>query len=153
MTAEEDETSRQFSHIRQLLADVEAEFQPLPAGGPEVELIFDAPHPFAEPFEEEEVIADRFATVAPLPPATQPAAVAAAAPFSEPMDRLMRDEPWRDAAPLQQGRNRTFADTPAEIAAKDVPLLADERHAPARSAVPPPRAEFGRLFARMRKGL
>ena len=152
MTAEEDETSRQFSHIRQLLADVEAEFQPLPAGSPEVELIFDAPHPFAEPFEEEEVIADRYAAVAPPVPA--PAAVAAAAPFSEPIDRLMRDEPWRDAAPLPQGRNRTYADTPAEIAAEDVSLLADDWHAPAaRSVVPPPRAEFGRLFARMRKGL
>ena len=154
-TIEDEETSRQFHHIRQLLADVEAEFQPLPAGSPEVELIFDAPHPFAEPFEEEEVITDRYASAAPPPlHATQPAAVAAAAPMSASMDSLVHDVPRRDATPLQQGRNRTFADMPAEIAAEDFSLLEDDRSArPARSAVPPPRAEFGRLFARMRKGL
>ncbi len=154
MTAEEDETSRQFRHIRQLLADVEAEFQPLPARSPEVELIFDAPHPFAEPFEEEEVIADRYAAVAPPLPANQPAAVAAAAPMSESMDRVVQDERRRDAALLPHDRHRTFADTPAEIAAEDDPSFAEDPPARSRrSAVPPPRAEFGRLFAGMRKGL
>ena len=93
-TTEDPETFEQLRHIQKLLADVQAEFQPVAAIEPEVELVFETPHPFAEPFEEEEVIADRYAAVVPPPaprlPAVEPAqtvaavAVAAAANEAEP---------------------------------------------------------------------
>jgi type II secretory pathway predicted ATPase ExeA len=129
----EEETSRQLRHIRELLDDVQAEFQPAASDGPEIELIFDAPHPFAEPFAEEEVIADRYAAAAPTPqqtvqPSMQPAAT--------------NREAIRGPHELHR------ADAPAEIAAED-----DHPAPPARSVVPPPRGELGRLFAGMRKGL
>ena len=64
-TAEDAEGSPQLQHIRQLLADVRADFQPV-TDGPEVEMVFETPHPFKETFAEEEVIADRYtAAVAP----------------------------------------------------------------------------------------
>ena len=47
-TAEDPETFEQLRHIQKLLADVQAEFQPAATSGPEVELVFEAPHPFAE---------------------------------------------------------------------------------------------------------
>ena len=62
-TTEDPETFEELRHIRKLLADVQAEFQPVTTIGPEVELAFDGPHPFGETFEEEEVIADRYAAV------------------------------------------------------------------------------------------
>ena len=71
-TTEDPETFEQLRHIQKLLADVQAEFQPAATMEPEVELVFETPHPFAETFEEEEVIADRYAAVAP--PAPNPAA-------------------------------------------------------------------------------
>jgi hypothetical protein len=137
-TTVEDDTAEQLHHIRQLIEDVEAEFQPLAAEGPEVELVFHAPHPFTEPFEEEELIADRYATVAPPAPAPQPAAAVSATAVTKPVATSNHEELRREA----------------ELVAGDVSPFADDQSArPPRSAVPPPRAEFGRLFARMRKGL
>ena len=67
--SEDPETFEQLRHIQKLLADVQAEFQPVAATEPEVELVFETPHPFAETFEEEEVINDRYAAAAaPLTP-------------------------------------------------------------------------------------
>jgi type II secretory pathway predicted ATPase ExeA len=138
----EEDTAQQLHHIRQLLADVEEEFQPISEQGPEIELIFDAPHPFAEPFEEEEVITDRYG------------AAAAAAPALEPAIRTINDSPRRDTAPIPPGPHRATADTAAEVVAEDHPSFTDDRSTQSpRSAVPPPRAEFGRLFAKMRRGL
>jgi type II secretory pathway predicted ATPase ExeA len=146
-TTIEDDTVEQLRHIRQLLSDVEAEFQPVAGEGPEVELIFHAPHPFAEPFEEEEVIADRYAGTAPPLAATELAAATLAGSAARP-------GPQGDAAQLPQDRHRMFADAQPEVAAEDIaPLMDDQPARPPRSAVPPPRTEFGRLFARMRKGL
>ena len=64
-TTEDPETFEELRHIQKLLADVQAEFQPVATIGPEVELAFEAPHPFGETFEEEEVIADRYAAALP----------------------------------------------------------------------------------------
>ena len=79
---EDPETFEQLRHIQKLLADVQAEFRPAAAVEPEVELVFETPHPFAEPFEEEEVITDRYAAVVPPPapgvPAVEPVQTAAA---------------------------------------------------------------------------
>jgi len=98
-TTEDPEAFEQLRHIQQLLADVRVEFQPVTGVEPEAELVFDTPHPFAEPFEEEEVIADRY--VAGAPPSSLPAtaplasetatAVAAANNEAEPVAVAVRE--------------------------------------------------------------
>jgi type II secretory pathway predicted ATPase ExeA len=62
--AVEGEPSDQFHRIERLLAETEEdeEFEPAGSIGPEVELYFDGVvHPFAEEFEHEELVADRYA--------------------------------------------------------------------------------------------
>src|SRR5208282_5139454 len=109
-TSESPQTFEQLRHIQQLLADVQAEFQPVASIGQEVELVFDAPHPFAEPFEEEEVIADRYAAIEPAPaasptvaePSESAAAVAVAAKADEAPQvstRESRAEPQPETIP------------------------------------------------------
>jgi hypothetical protein len=197
---EDPETFNQLRNIQKLLADVQAEFQPAAAAEPEVELVFDAPHPFAEPFEEEEVIADRYAA-AVLPPATGlPAAepvqtdaavaVAGADVEAEPVSTsenreelqpesattgrsqarapcrtpcthghgrpdLRREEPHPETIPIPHDRKTAWSEGPEpEVAATAVAAVAEEpTPRPTRSVVPPPRQEFGRLFAKLRRGL
>jgi type II secretory pathway predicted ATPase ExeA len=150
-TPTDDETSEQLDHIRKLLADVQAEFEPM-ADEPEVELIFDAPHPFAEPFEEEEVITDRYAS-------TAPAAVAhvAASPNSESIAATSittRADIPCETRPLPHDRDRARVGAPAEVAAETAEKMADDHPPqPVRTIVPPPKKEFGRLFAGLRRGL
>jgi len=186
-TAEDPETFEQLSHIQSLLADVRAEFQPVTEIEPEVELVFDAPHPFAEPFQEEEVIADRYASSIPPPsvPSLQAetlalrdaaVAVAAAAKEAEPVGTSEDCEEWIDAAqspsthvrpdvprdeplpqtiPMPHDDKSAWKDTPdTEVAAAAIAAITEEPSSrPARSVVPPPRQEFGRLFAKLRRGL
>jgi type II secretory pathway predicted ATPase ExeA len=184
-TTEDPETLEQLRHIQQLLADVQTEFQPVAPTGPEVELVFETPHPFAEPFEEEEVIADRFvaatARQAPSSSTAEPSqtntavAVAGLANNAEPVragescestgaERISvhlqhvakpdmhRDERLAETIPLSHDCRFVCGDPSesevAAAAATDEPLA---RHV--RSVVPPPRREFSRLFAKLRRGL
>ena len=154
----DDGTSEQLDYIRKLVADVQAEFQPMTADGPEVELVFEAPHPFVEPFEEEEVIADRYASTVGA------AVVAQAAPsLSSAPGQLGGGTPTAISAtstalppetiPLPQDRDRTPDEAAAEIANEDAaPDLVDRPARPARTNVPPPKKQFGRLFAGLRRG-
>jgi hypothetical protein len=185
-TSEDPETFEQLCHIQKLLADIRVEFQPAAAVGPEVELVFDAPHPFAEPFEEEEVIADRYAVTAtspvPNPPAAEPAATPAAAAIEEaepaqtsssqeepvpeggrqawapatahqPVE--VRRQPRPETVPMPHGRKAARIEQPeTSVAAATVAAIANDASLqPARSPVPPPRQELGRLFAKLRRGL
>jgi hypothetical protein len=197
---EDPETFNQLRHIQKLLADVQAEFQPATAVEPEVELVFDSPHPFAEPFEEEEVITDRYAA-AILPsaaslPAAEPVQTAAAVAVAgadveaEPVstsesheelqpesattdvsqDRapcthgrgrpdLRREEPQPETIPMPHDRKTVWSEGPepevaATAAATAAAAVAEEpTPRPTHSVVPPPRQEFGRLFAKLRRGL
>ncbi len=143
-TTEDPETFEQLRHIQKLLADVQAEFQPVSTIGPEVELVFETPHPFEETFEEEEVIADRFAVPAPVasPPALAPV----------PADdiRVERDE----HVVVAEGREVAVQDGPESeaVAVAVANVVAEPSPRPIRSVVPP-RHEFGRLFAKLRRGL
>ncbi len=166
----------------QLLADEQEEFQPVAAIEPEVELVFETPHPFAETFEEEEVITDRYvARISPFAqssPDAEPAecvVVAAAANEAEPlntsesceepqipmrMDRagkpdMHREEPQSETIPMPHDRRMAWKDAPeSEVAAAKVASVTEEPSPrPTRSVVPPPRQEFGRLFAKLRRGL
>jgi hypothetical protein len=137
-----------------------------------VELVFEAPHPFDETFKEEEVIADRYAA-APLPAlepkAAEPApanefktitaerdeyAAVARASESKPVSKS-RVEPQSDTIPMPQDRKAAWKDGPQpEVAAATIAAVAEEPPSrPRRSVVPPPRQQFGRLFAKLRRGL
>jgi len=159
-TSGDDEESQQLQEIQQLLADVQAEFQPAAPEGPEVELVFDAPHPFEEPFEEEEVIAERYAAAAQpasfaVAATLSPALVAEAAPLFDQVERrtgaaamsaatAARVDPQPEPIPVPHERSRDACESPAAVPAENRPV---------RTVVPPPRKEFGRLFAGLRRGL
>lgn len=71
-----DDPSERLDLIEQSLQDVEKDFETSDAGGPEIELNLVAePNPFDEPFENEELVADR-----PSRPATPEAPAAAESP-------------------------------------------------------------------------
>ena len=126
-----------------------------------------APHPFAEPFEEEEVIADRYAVAAP-PSAASPSADH---DHDRDDDRMAPDLPCGPAASRKFKSNKAERDEYA-VANEAGPACAGESREesevaavavaavdegppprPTRAVVPPPRQEFGRLFAKLRRGL
>jgi type II secretory pathway predicted ATPase ExeA len=174
---DDPQTFEQLRHIQKLLADVQAEFQPVATIGPEVELVFETPHPFTETFEEEEVIADRYAAVPPPLGASVPAAtpvpevsaVAIAAPATEAEPASTsecREEPQPATIPIDSCQapapcthggpdlHRTAARKEVRESEAAVAAVADEPSPrPTRSVVPPPRQQFGRLFAKLRRGL
>jgi type II secretory pathway predicted ATPase ExeA len=163
--ADDPETLDQLRDIQRLLDDVRAEFRPRAVTGPEIELIFDAPHPFAEPFEEEEVIADRYAATelraAHVASAVETVPAAVAAPLDstrhevEPLPRAEpHAEPQSESTPFPQEDRVTYDNTPErEVAAVVIAAVAEDPPGRSRSTAPPPRQEFGRLFARLRRGL
>ncbi len=166
--SEDPETFAQLRHIQELLADVRAEFQPAAAAGPEVELVFETPHPFAETFEEEEVIADRYAAgaapAAASSPAAKPAPSVAAVAVAEAAEEVKsvsitedREKPQPMTVPMPHDRKLLWTDRPeTEVAAATAAAVAvaeEPSPRPSRSVVPPPRQEFGRLFAKLRRGL
>ena len=145
-----------------------AEFQPAAAAGPEVELVFETPHPFAETFEEEEVIADRYAAgaapAAASSPAAKPAPSVAAVAVAEAAEEVKsvsitedREKPQPMTVPMPHDRKLLWTDRPeTEVAAATAAAVAvaeEPSPRPSRSVVPPPRQEFGRLFAKLRRGL
>ncbi|NUQ64617.1 MAG: AAA family ATPase [Pirellulales bacterium] len=89
-----------LEQIQQALADLEEDFEPAGAIGPEVELVFDeCINPFSEPFEEETVLVDRYGApgaagpkkrpsihLEPIPEQTLPPTYAAPAPGCESQD-------------------------------------------------------------------
>jgi hypothetical protein len=162
---DDPETFSQLRHIQKLLADVQGEFQPGGAIEPEVELVFETPHPFAEEFEEEEVIADRYATVA-APAAANPLAAepvpaittaerehvaAADANEAEPASES-REDRQSEIIPMPHDRKVAWKDgLESEVAVAAAIMEPSPRST--RSVVPPPRQEYGRLFAKLRRGL
>ncbi|MGA2257422.1 MAG: hypothetical protein ABSG53_22415, partial [Thermoguttaceae bacterium] len=163
---EDPETFEQLRHIQKLLADVRSEFLPVTATEPEVELVFDAPHPFAETFEEEEVIADRYAAPAPLSvpsltiaepaPKVAAAAIASTANEAEPVSTSEDADKVQSETILMPDDCKVTSNDGLElgVAAATVAASTEEpAPRPTRSVVPPPRQEFGRLFAKLRRGL
>ena len=160
-TAEDTASFEQLQHIQKLLADVQAEFQPVTTG-PEVELVFETPHPFKEPFEQEEVVADRYAAH-PAPTAGRaadavPQAAGAAVAAARQPELATGGEPGEDRpsetiaqrrdceAALEAGPTRQASAAGAATAARQKsPRLACSAAAP--------RQEFDGLFAKLRRGL
>jgi type II secretory pathway predicted ATPase ExeA len=170
------ESDQQLQHIQELLADVQAEFQPAGSIGPEVELLFDdAAHPFREAFAEEEVITERYASPAETQPTVATAVECIAAEATcvsevqapEPRDQDVGGaeypqtlEPGLDGpyGPPSQTvpmhpRNPAHPMEPddadmvvVEEGYEDIPGW------PVRNVVPVRRQEYGRLFATLRRG-
>ena len=179
---EDPQTFEQLQHIQQLLADVRADFQPVSPTGPEVELVFETPHPFKETFEHEEVIADRYATVARLAascPASAPATCATVAvctgPQADPAETPVTCTAIAGAAGEAESANTCEGpaapcpetdsvthDCAADSAEGPEPVVAvatvaavaaEPSRRSAPAARPSARLEFGRLFAELRSGL
>ena len=159
----------QIHQIQEILAGVEEEFRPAGSIRPEIELVFDEPeNPFGERFAEEEVLSDRYAvaseTVAAQPPA-RPA---------EPPTRSNRSEDNGSPVPPVQQPTEAAATWDPEPQADTVPmhrpsspqaaepddadiLVIEEGYEeappwPASTVVPVRRQEYGRLFAKLRRG-
>ncbi len=159
----EGEPDEQIHRIEKLLAEVDEDFQPAGSIGPEVELNFEEPfHPFQDSFEQEEVVADRYAptTAAPSPDQGE-TTEAAHPPLSqeeiEEAEVATNETPSPDTA--AQEPDWAFASAPISMPSC-YPL--DEKEAivqtipttamPAPSKTSPPRREYRQLFARLRRG-
>jgi type II secretory pathway predicted ATPase ExeA len=91
--AENAGPTEKIDEIEQMVARLDDEFQPAGSIRPEVEIRFDGPlRLLAEPFEEEEVVADRYSAPGPVrqPPPRFSSPVAAAATTAEPVTEEIR---------------------------------------------------------------
>ncbi|MBN2473459.1 MAG: AAA family ATPase [Pirellulales bacterium] len=165
------EPAEQLDQIEQMLEDVEEEFQPAGSIGPEVELVFDEPsRPFREPFEREEIVADRAVpsagpqtdqiarveqTEADYPPEPEEAAETGAFDWAAGSP----DEPgaaadWevdRRTVPMRRRGSAAMVDR------EDSDLLVaeqeDDEGLRSAAGVGPVRGHaYGRLFAKLRRG-
>jgi type II secretory pathway predicted ATPase ExeA len=160
-TTEENESNdaepaEQIHRIERLLAEADDDFQPAGSIGPEMELRFeDAPHPFQEAFEQEEVVADRYAAAAETPALSLPRPSTAAEPEEQPAtdDDLASLETFEPAAsPTEPEWELVGAQ--ASVAAGA--LIGDQQEPLPYSTSPPSapvtRREYRQLFARLRRG-
>ncbi|MEN6457657.1 MAG: AAA family ATPase [Thermoguttaceae bacterium] len=165
MPTEAAEPAVQIHRIEQLLAETEDDFQPAGSIGPEVELCFDeTPHPFREAFEQEEVVADRYAgawrSQVGRPAQTPP--VSESLPFGMPLPprqeiklepRVPVSPPARNVLAEASARNRAAAVPTQEPAAAatvetSVAIVDEEPRAPRTT----PPQQYRQLFARLRRG-
>jgi type II secretory pathway predicted ATPase ExeA len=157
---DEAEPAQQIHRIERLLAEADDDFQPAGSIGPEMELCFEElAHPFQEPFEHEEVVADRYAAAAVAPAA--PLACQSETTVPEP-ERAERDESasWEtpDPAPLPAESEGELVCAGASVPdggsfgvdeeqeRRFSPPVAPSPDAPTR------RREYRQLFARLRRG-
>ena len=155
------EPAEQLQQIQEMLAEVEQEFCPVGTIGPEVELVFDQPaHPFQEPFEQEEVIADRYMPAAKaagpaadvcdprpaMPPESLPQPVPAMEPAAFATEQFeMRQDALETPAPewtnVAETESAESSDEPG-----------DDNAPPTCSVTPVQRHAYDRLFAKLRRG-
>lgn len=152
--AGEVEPTHRICRIEQLLTEAEEDFQPAGKIQPEVELFLeDSIHPFQEEFEQEEIVANRYAATGTKPSTPPPPALVAVeskVEFSAPNPASELDFP-SETPPTQE-----------EMIAADVSTLEQEMvnpwtPSPEKPAAPqaptqPPRREYRRLFAQLRQG-
>jgi type II secretory pathway predicted ATPase ExeA len=146
---EDPETFAQICRIQRLLADVRAEFQaaefrPEEANEALTKSISELLHPFAEPYEEEEVIADRYAALA-LPPAPS---FAAPTTVSEPAPSIAASASCPES--FAEMRSQTVCYDRSQAGKPDVRA---EEPEPRTTHPIRPRQDFRRLFAQLRRGL
>jgi len=144
LDATELEPAEQLLQIQGLLAEVEEEFCPIGTIRPEVELVFDEPHPFQEPFQQEEVIADRYAS---------PAAPAVAVPTVLPPQDVGEVVAPPMPLPLPLAQDVYVAPQPRWMDEIDADVAdEDETSWPASPIAPAHAQKYGRLFSSLRHG-
>jgi len=142
------EPEEQLQRIENLLADAEEDFEPIGTIGPEVELTFEeAIHPFREEFDEEEVVADRYALAA------RPAAAESSPPRTASRAELAGEAPPVETVPLRPAEPVETDQWEKQAGEEAVAVGAEQKHGePACSIAAVRRHEYGRLFARLRRG-
>jgi len=146
----------QLQQIEQMLTNVEEDFQPVSANGPEIELVFDETYePFREQFEEEEIVAQRYA--ADNRAAEAKARRPALSTTGTPCKRGLRHEREHDGlSPVSVALHRS--DGAAETLADDGDMIiVEDRYddtplTPACPVIPVRRQEYKRLFSKLRHG-
>ena len=159
-SAEEDreandaEPAEQVDRIERLLAEADDDFEPAGSIGPEIELCFgDSAHPFQEEYEQEEIVANRYAMTKATP-----------APCST-VENESKDSEWEcdesdSSEPCvpsvsSEEPEWEFACTTASASDDDLPGV-DQRQpsctASTPSDGPSPRREYRQLFTRLRRG-
>ncbi len=148
----EAEPVEQIHRIEELLAAADDDFQPAGSIGPELELRFDeSPDPFQEPFDHEEVVADRYAGIA-IASWSEPSAGESACVESPAAER--EEDSFAPAESDAEPAEREMELAAAEVAAAAGPLHEVRREEPAHSEPPllPPRPrEYRQLFAQLRR--
>ncbi len=137
----------QIGEIEQMLGELEDDFRPAGTIRPEVELVLDDPtDPFSEPFDEEEVVVDRYAAAL----ARQNALAVEAAPPPRRSAAHGLNEAMPETVPL---RAKTSV---AELECDEPELVVEDDYdfveAPETHPVTPVRRhEYRQLFARLRR--
>lgn len=154
------EPAQQIHRIERLLAEADEDFQPAGSIGPEVELCFeDAAHPFLEPFEHEEVVADRYAVPVATPAvSTQPVVSEPECVELDESAFLEMPAPVAVAAQAEPEPEPELVTVQVGSPEQEPFEVAQEPHHPEPTA-PPPRSgaptqprKYRQLFARLREG-
>ncbi len=136
------EPIERLDQIEQALADLDADCETDESSPPEVELVFEeTTDPFAEHFDEDELLADPYAGVPAPPPLTCAPAVGRDQAGSPTRGGFEELEAWEPAAAYGYGRDRCVeVHRPAPLQQAEPPDLteAEPRVAPAAEALPPP---------------
>jgi hypothetical protein len=151
------EPDRQICRIEKLLAEAEDDFQPAGTIVPEIELYFDdSPHPFQEEFEQEEIVANRYAAAAgtmtsmasPPPPPLQWGGVNESIEnvveevVEEVKDFIANDDVIEEIKELSEPMS----------SASHEPVCSETAVAVAPSPAAPTRRSYRHLFARLQRG-
>lgn len=156
-----------LDQIDRMIAELNDEFRPAGSIRPEVELIFDDPSsPFFEPFEEEEVVEDRYAEAMQRRLRTRSEA-ARQAPAALDDDLVMIEEPEMQEAEKPRRAATVPSTVPSTVPlrraavqsppAAECPIIVEEddepdAQRPAARVVPIRRHEYRQLFAKLRHG-
>ncbi|MEN6408000.1 MAG: AAA family ATPase [Thermoguttaceae bacterium] len=149
------EPAQQIGRIEKLLAEADDDFQPAGSIGPEMEVRFDEPiHPFQESFEQEEIVADRYAAASVKLPTPSVVAVSPSVEASELEPEVLPEPeavetPAFDETPIAE-QESSMEDELASVLAD----VQEQGHAmtSAPSNEPPRPREYRQLFARLRRG-
>ena len=141
------EPVEQIGEIQQMLGELEDDFRPAGTIRPEVELVLDDPaDPFCEPFDEEEVVVDRYAAAL----ARQNAQAIATAPVPTRSAVRDLDQVMPETVPLRAEVDlaELEPDEPELVVEDDYDFVEPPETHP---ATPVRRHEYRQLFARLRR--
>lgn len=146
------EPLEQLRRIESAISELDGDFQPAGSIGPEVELVFpDTGNPFSEPFEEEEVVVERYAATAGRSKSAPSLTATVQAPSALSASGV---------AVMSDVRTLPMYNEAAEVPSNDSDLVSvDDDYddmppppPPVRPVTPVRHLEYRRLFAKLRHG-